>query len=278
MKYQRPGFTETTLLFAHYVDKNNINGVFNDNQSVNKIYCQFINWLYTACGVYDKTIDGTCFDIDCNSVLMSDVFIKFLDVYYKSLLDCDRLNLLIHKITNDKSVVSNFSSKFMAKNSDPFWYSYHKWYQILNNKIVLVINSFAPLMELQYKSGNLHKIDEKFPVFKDIISYRTPYTFFNNGPDANYFETLESMINEIQNIDFDVALVSCGAYACPIVDRIHTNKVAISMGSGIHKMFGIDPQSKENSPFILNKIPQEYIPENYMKIEGGRYWVSKNDK
>lgn len=260
MKYQRPGYTETTLMFLEYLKK--------DKQRI-----EWINWLYTTSGFYDKEIAGSYFwQYDTKKILESQNYKKFITEYTESIKNSDKLCLLFQK--NDYDDKKKEFIDYLNPKSFFDWYDYKDWYKILNTKKILLINSFAPLMQQQYESGNLHKIDPGFPVFSDINSYKTPYTFFNNGPDSSFFETLENIKRKISVINFDIAIISCGAYApllCDYVDSI--GKTGICIGSRMHSMFGIDPKNKNNHLWI-SEIPKEYIPEGYEKIENGRYWRS----
>jgi hypothetical protein len=258
MKYQRPGYTETTLMFLEYLKKD-------------KPRIEWINWLYTTSGFYDKEITGSYFwEYDTKKILESQNYKKFVIEYTEAIKNSDKLCPLFHKTDYDdkkKEFIHYLNAKSFYD-----WYNYQDWYKILNTKKILLINSFASLMQQQYESGNLHKIDPDFPVFSNINFYRTPYTFFNNGPDLNFFETLENIKREISLINFDIAIISCGAYAallCDYCDRI--GKTGISIGSRMHSMFGIDPKNKNNHLWI-SKIPKAYIPEGYEKIEQGGYW------
>lgn len=260
MKYQRPGYTETTLMFYEYL------GV-----DVPRIH--LINWLYTTSGFYDKQIKGSYFgEYETKKILESENYKNFIIQYTGAIKNSDKLCSLFHK-TNFDDKRKEFI-EYLQPKSFFDWYKYKEWYTMLKDKKILLINSFAPLMKQQYENGNLHKIDPNFPIFSDINCYRTPYSFFNNGPDSNFFETLENIKKQISTIDFDIAIVSCGSYAaflCDYCDSI--SKTGISIGSRMHSMFGIDPKIKDN-PLWISKIPQEYVPENYEKIENGRYWKS----
>lgn len=271
MKLQRTGYTEGTLLVTKYLqtlDPDKYSYVI--NQSLHR----FTNWLYTTSGFYDKSIAGTYFNFNGKNIINSKYFIKFINMYEKSIFDCDKLNFLVHKIV-DIDIIHTYCSLFNANDYNEFWFNYTKWYKMLENKSVLLINSFAPLMVEQYENGNLHKLDQNFPKLRNIYGYRTPYTFFNNGPHDNFFETLDEIISSINKISFDIAIIGCGAYGCLIADAIHKNKIAICIGSRVSHMFGVNPEMRDNNLWI-SSIPKEYIPDNYKKIEGGRYWLGKN--
>lgn len=264
MKYLRPGYTESTLLFIDYLLKNNIK-IENHTQS------GMINWLYTTSGFYDRDFSGSYFDFDTKNIATSDNFIKFINEYRNSLMNSDKLHLLLHRVCSEEKTVNKFIHGFQPKD-DFFWWNYKLWYKILENKSVLLISSFAPLMEQQYVSGNLFKIDPQFPRLANITHYQTPYTFFNSGPNKNFFETLEQIKQQISIIHFDIAIIACGAYAVFLADYCDVlGKIAIAIGSRMHYMWGIDTTQKENSLWISD-IPQEYIPEGHEKIENSRYW------
>jgi hypothetical protein len=57
MNNLRLGYTETTLLFYYYLNKNNISNEIILNSQQN-----FINWLLTTSGFYDKKIKGSNFN------------------------------------------------------------------------------------------------------------------------------------------------------------------------------------------------------------------------
>lgn len=157
-----------------------------------------------------------------------------------------------------------------------YWWNYPVLFPFLKDKRVLVVNSFDGLIKQQFESKNLSKIHKGFPDMSDLLTIKTQFTFFNNGPHDNYQQTTDFIWSEILAIKdkFDTALVSCGPMGCIITDRIHKlNKNAIYMASGLHRMFGISVSDPKNK-YWISKIPQEYIPENYEKIECGRYWKS----
>lgn len=268
MKYLRPGYTESTLLFIDYAL--NHRGK-TQKDLINHTQSEFINWLYTTSGFYDINFKGSYFDFDTLSISESDVFNRFIRDYKSSLMYADKLQFMLHKISNDQDLIRDFIQFFNPKDTLQWW-NYKSWYSILQDKAILLVNSFAPLMEQQYNCGNIFKIDPAFPVLSNIFAYKTPYTFFNKGPDNNFFETLDRMKEDISGINFDIAIISCGAYAVLLSDFCNQlGKTGISIGSRMHSMWGINPAMQDN-PLWISKIPDEYIPVDYSKIERGGYW------
>jgi hypothetical protein len=87
------------------------------------------------------------------------------------------------------------------------------------------------------------------------------------------------MINDIQKIDFDVALIACGSYGYILSSKIkNMGKQAIELCSGLYPIFGI----KNKTQIIIRKVskmydknwifPIEEKPNNYMNLEKGAYW------
>lgn len=276
LKIQRSGFTETNLIF--------INSLRPIDKLMEELRHLDIQRMYSKAGFYDKTISGTYFDINYQQALTSPVFNKWLEEYKASLINCDYLEPMSHIRAYDKykpyrKQLNDFIDSLSHNNIvyQPVYHNYwikpEKIYPLLTNQKILIVNSFGSLIVSQYISGNVHKIFPNFPNLLDIDYIDFPYTFFNNGPHGNFFETLEHTLQLIANKTFDIVLVSCGPYGCIMCDRIlqRFHKPAYTIGSGITPMFGIQPN--KNEPYWISKIPKEYIPDGFEKIEKGRYWI-----
>lgn len=274
MKLQRIGYTEGTLLFCNYL-KNTI-GV--DKQIIDPKEALFINWLYSSSGWYDKDLSYSYFDMNYDEVYQNSNYHKFLNVYKNSMENSDHLIVLLHEyyvnnyLNHKPSFISSLKSNWSQHYAN-YWCHSEKIYDLLNSKNILVISSFDELIYSQYHSGNIHKIFHDFPVFKSLSTINFPYCFFNNGPHHNSFETIDYIMDQVQNYEFDIALIGAGPHGAIITDKIvKLGKSAITMCSGITKMFGIDPGS-EHKDFWVTTIPEQYIPKNFEKLENGRYWI-----
>lgn len=298
MKIQRPGHTESNLLLQNFL-KYNYSEQYDEN-----IEHIFIQWLYTTSGVYDKTVDlnNIC------SIIESQCYRRWILEYEKALCNCEHIECCFGNPSfSDKppDVLKKYLLKFKAKsvtinfnyvyNLNPqieysqYWsmeYSknnnyygiFYNHYNYLEGKTVLVISAFSDLIEYQHKN-NVKQIFKNFPTFK-LITYTTPYTFMNDGPHNNFFETLDSLWYDIEKLDFDIALLSCGNYAALLADKIDTikGKNAIYMGRGCNYMFGIDPnKDPQKYPNWITTIPNKYIPPYFDKVENGIYWKNINN-
>lgn len=240
-KYQRTGLTEGSLIFNEWLKTK---GLYREDTEA-----EFINWLYSTSGFYDSEIEGTNFDIDVEAAKKSMNYQRFLRDFHDSLLGSDMIHLMIHGRyhLNGQDKQEEFAHRFAPENYC-FWKDMDMIKMLVAGKKILVVSSIGKLIEEKYDN---------------VIGYTTPTTHLNNGSDGNYFGTLDRVYSELPT-DFDVALVSFGAYGCPLVDKIcRSGKDAMTIGSGIYDLFPV------------GEIPKEYIPNGYEKIEGGRYWLNK---
>lgn len=240
MKCQRTGLTEGSLLYNEWLKKF---GLYREDTEA-----EFINWLYSTSGWYDKDIKGSYFDIDVEAVKKSENYQRFLTEYHDSLLNSDWFHLMIHSSyhLNGLEFRDSFSKKFSETNRF-YWRDPDFLNDIPQGKRILVISSIAPLIAKKY----------------DIVPYLTPTTHLNKGEHKNSWETLDKVTSDITEMipKFDFALVSFGAYGCLLTDRIvKMGKSAATIGSGVYDLYPV------------GKIPPEYLPKGYEKIENGRYW------
>ena len=108
-----------------------------------------------------------------------------------------------------------------------------------------------------------------------------PYTFFNKGPHNNILETTDYIFNDILATitnDYDSVLISSGAYSCLIAKKFYDiSKNVCTVGGDLQGMFGILNKRFTHFNKIPNeeywiKVPEEYKPKDYQKIEDGCYW------
>jgi hypothetical protein len=284
MKIVRLGNTETHLLFASYIIKYG-NEPPELKKQLSHILRNYTNWLYTTAGYYDKAVKGTHFNFDDTAFTKNYfAFINHLEI---SVGGCKKAEMymsdamipLFNKYKTDFFNKYNITN-YQSMNGTHFYDRIDSIFDYMRNKKVLCVSSFDGLIEKQYSSGNVYKIYEKFPKLAALKTIKFPYCFFNNGPHANYHETLEAMFDEIKALDFDIALLGCGCYGHMLCHKIHSelNKDAIYLGGSIQTIFGI-LSSKEkmagNLPYNnywITEIPHEYRPQNYKMIENGCYW------
>lgn len=162
----------------------------------------------------------------------------------------------------------------------PWHNSGYTWLNGLYGKRVLVISPFSKSVQTQYdKRKKLFTNENNLPDF-ELITYQALQTQMGESRGfKDWFEAYQYMEDEVLQIDFDVALIGCGAYGYPLTAAIKkSGRQAIEMCSSIQLMFGIKGKRWElrdyanqwwNDAWIY---PLETPPQHYKKIEDGAYW------
>jgi len=155
------------------------------------------------------------------------------------------------------------------------------WTQYLEGKKVLVIHPFEKSIVSQYKKRDkLFSNPKILPEFQ-LITLKPVQSIAGNYehlPYSTWFDALESTKNDIQTIDFDIALIAAGAYGMFLADYCKSlGKQSIYMGSFLQILFGIYGKRwiDEGATFIndhwVRPLPEE-TPPNAVKVERGCYW------
>lgn len=213
---------------------------------------------------------------------------KFLDLMLDVIKDVDIMATMnspyeeyyIRKNMKKDGMVTPFSVM-------EFWTLNDSWTKALKGKKVLVIHPFEKSIRNQYeKRSELFGEKQYLPDF-ELSIYKAIQTAGGEEDDrfASWFDALEYMINDIQKLDFDVAIVGCGAYGFPLSAYIRRmNKQVIHMGGVSQILFGIKGNrwmkpSSLIKPYMNESwvwaLPEE-TPKNVNLMEGGPYFQNGN--
>lgn len=165
------------------------------------------------------------------------------------------------------------------------------WTSALKGKKVLVIHPFAETICHQYNNYRTKIFERKFesndilPEFELITIKAIQSLNFNteNIKYGDWFEALDSMIEQCQKTDFDIAIIGCGAYGFPLAAAIkQLGKGAVHLGGATQILFGILGKRWETGAYkvMLDQFQNEYWirplpsekPKNADEIENGCYW------
>lgn len=193
-----------------------------------------------------------------------------------------------------------FMNKYMGKDAcgvesfdimEP-WRFYTPWSAALKGKKVLVVTPFDESVRQQYAlRDKLFEGTDILPEF-ELVTYKSLQTTGDLTDERfdTWFEALEYMYQEIEKIDFDIALLGCGAYGFPLGARIKkAGKQAIHMGGVLQILFGImgkrwdgtGPNSdtnkiREDIAMYYNNYwtypKQSETPTSASRVEYGPYW------
>lgn len=149
------------------------------------------------------------------------------------------------------------------------------WTRILKGKKVLVIHPFAKTIESQYKRKELlFENQDILPDF-ELINYAPVQSIGGVSDYASWFDALSAMEDDISNIDFDIALLGCGAYGLPLAAYIkRLGKQAVHVGGGLQLFFGIKGNRWEADAYkdFWHYRPGIDININYRPLFND-YWV-----
>lgn len=162
------------------------------------------------------------------------------------------------------------------------------WTASLKGKKVLVIHPFDKSIRYQYENNRqnifsrLGDADLFLPEF-ELITLKAVQTIAKTKDKRfkTWFDALSWMEKQIDNIDFDVAIIGCGAYGYPLGAYIkNKGKVAIHIGGALQLLFGITGNRWMEEGSFVNKMANEFwkLPFEEEKpgraevVEGSCYW------
>ncbi len=158
------------------------------------------------------------------------------------------------------------------------------WTRFLAGKRVLVVSPFDESIRAQYERrrelfpGNpLFLPDFKLLTYRPVVSFAGEFVHLSY---RDWFEALDKMESDIAGIDFDVALISAGAYGMNLGARIkRMGRKAVHVGGILQAMFGLKFRGTDEVPYWRQfytdawKRPMETErPKNYKTVENGSYW------
>jgi hypothetical protein len=163
---------------------------------------------------------------------------------------------------------------------EPFYFD-EPWSQELDGKKVLIVHPMSQTINFQYrKREKLWENNKVLPKF-ELVNFTCVQSIGGVGPHSNWKESLDCMKSEISSLDFDIALLGCGAYGLPLMSHIKENigKSAIYIGGGLQILFGIKGKRWDGIPDVNRLYNENWrrpfdieIPERHNLVEGGCYW------
>lgn len=208
------------------------------------------------------------------------LFEKFSDLLIENSKDLDILGIMSETEFMIKTIPQNTYLTGFRK-LEPWFYE-EPWSYQLKGKKVLVIHPFEDSIRSQYNKRELLFENRKILPKFDLKTIKAVQTLADNK-DSEYkdwFEALESMKIKIQQTDFDVAIIGCGAYGFPLASYVKKlGKQAIHLGGMVQWLFGIKGQRWLDFLGYKNMPNEHWIfpsedekPKGFEKVEGGCYW------
>jgi hypothetical protein len=204
--------------------------------------------------------------------------LMYQDISYLDILCsyCDLEDYFSKELSNIPKVnLNGFLYPFLWENP---------WSYALKGKKVLVIHPFVESIARQYERRQLLFEDPRvLPEFKSLSFVKAVQSMqggYKNYSFGSWFDALYSMEKQIDSIDYDIAIIGCGAYGFPLAAYVkQRGKIALHLAGSTQMLFGIYGKRWENDPKFKKYINSYWIhpsnderPSDFNKTEGGCYW------
>ncbi len=239
-------------------------GLWDTSQPVEQ---SFIDKLRLHAGVFPATKEN---------------FDSFCSIYLSSFKQVDLLGLMQSPF--ERYLVEKYlhgSLRCGLGSLEPYL-DHSPWSRSLAGRRVLVIHAFSETIAKQYR-------DKRMRIFADpnvlpefhLECIKAPQTMLNETVGFScWSEALEDIIAKVDSVEYDIAIIGCGAYGLPLGSHIkRSGKVAIHLGGAVQLLFGISGQRWRENPDFRAIMRDAWIspaesdrPVGWEKIENGCYW------
>lgn len=156
------------------------------------------------------------------------------------------------------------------------------WTLALAGQKVLVIHPFEDSIKKQY--AKRHLLFQGKTVFPDceLMTLKAVQSLRGETAQfASWFEALAWMCQQVDRMNFDVALIGAGAYGFPLAAHIkRSGRKAVHVGGGLQLLFGIMGKRWEEDAGLKPYINEHWVrpeshetPRDLGTLEsGGCYW------
>ena len=163
---------------------------------------------------------------------------------------------------------------------EAFYFS-NPWTKALMNKRVLVVHPFEKSIRTQYKKRKILFDDPDFLPDFDLLTIKAVQTIGGKGTleFQDWFAALNYMKSQIADVEFDIALIGCGAYAFPLAAYVKDlGKKAVITAGATQLLFGIKGSRWDHAetpvPYKDSWIRPDKSerPAGAETVEDGCYW------
>ncbi len=206
---------------------------------------------------------------------------RFSKIYLDGISEIDALGAWYNY--NEDAIYQQYcpnASLIPLPSIEPYYFE-DPWSKLLEGKKVLAIHPFEKSIKHQYEHRKfLFPNDKVYPDF-ELKTIKAVQSIAKNDTDfKNWFDALDAMKAQIDQQDFDVAIIGAGAYGLPLAAHVKKiGKQAIHMGGATQIMFGVRGSRWDSNPVIskfynehwIRPLPEE-TPQSFKSVENGCYW------
>lgn len=207
--------------------------------------------------------------------------------------DSQQVDVLGSWLPDEQVMIDAFGLKFTKATLltlEPYW-AKHPWSRILEGKKVLVIHPFASLIEKQYAEKRMLLFENKdvLPLF-ELKTIQAVQSLGGTCAYNSWSDALDAMKAQMNAMDYDIALIGCGAYGFPLAAHAkRMGKQAVHLGGALQLLFGIRGKRWDNPNYGIQEFGKQntykqlfnefwvypnhsMTPQNARQVEGGCYW------
>ena len=164
---------------------------------------------------------------------------------------------------------------------EPWLFNGESWLSRLEGRAVLVVHPFVKTISSQASNLSRIFINGGGLPSCDLKLVKPPVTLCHQTDCfASWIDASLDLKARVASVDFDVALIGCGAYGLPLAAFIKAmGKPSIQLGGSLQLLFGIRGRRWEAMPqyaALMNdswvRPSQDETPTAASKVDGGCYW------
>lgn len=209
-----------------------------------------------------------------------------LDRFGKLMLDCMPMVDILGSWRLEEALVLKYMPDVMRAPLyalEPYYFD-NPWMSALGGKRVLVIHPFEDTIRKQHEKGRYELLfsDKRMTPQYELQTLKAVQSIAGNKPEEfdDWFQALDWMKSEINKLDFDIAIIGCGAYGFPLAAHVkQLGKKSVHLGGAVQNLFGINSLAMRDNDRKKNLINEYWVypsveetPKNKELVENGRYW------
>ena len=164
---------------------------------------------------------------------------------------------------------------------EPYYFD-NPWTTALRGKKVLIVHPFKDSILSQHERYEKVFSNESLTPSYELSVLKAVQSIAGNKPELfdDWFEALDWMKQEISRLDFDIAIIGCGAYGFPLAAHVKSiGKKAVHLGGAVQYLFGIRSSAADGNQRLKPLINDYWVypseterPINHQSVENSRYW------
>ena len=162
------------------------------------------------------------------------------------------------------------------------YFSPRPWSKSLEGLKVVVVHPFGETIKKQYdRRALLFSNPDVLPTFSSLKVIKSVQSIAgNDGGYSSWFSALEFMKGQLDEMDYDVAIIGCGAYGFPLAAHVkRSGRIGIHLGGATQILFGVRGGRWDDHPVISEFYNDNWVrpvesdrPKGAHMVEGGCYW------